>query len=496
MKSDPIDIKGLDKGPTLLYFSDLEVRSMPGIESTIVRTVILGTVLPWVVIIILIVAISAREGKPLADPKRFQVVVLGDIGRSPRMQYHALSLAKHGGMVDLIGYDDSALHPDILAAHNIVIRPLKPPPLFLKTEDRRLFLIYGPLKVLFQVWTLLLVLSFKTKHSGYILVQNPPSIPVLAVAHVVCFVRNSRLIIDWHNFGYSILALKLGKSSQLVRISKVYERVLSWNAYGHFCVTDAMAKQLVRGYGLTTPVIPLHDRPASIFQVLDPQQRSQFLQFLPQLGICEQTTVDSIKSGKTKVIVSSTSWTPDEDFSILLNALIEYSDRANQGESKTKILAVITGKGPKRATFEGQVRHHEQAGNLKRVIIKTTYLDDISDYAKLLGVADLGISLHTSSSGVDLPMKVVDMFGAGLPVAGWGDFEAWPELVTEGQNGRSFRDSRGLQKILTELFCGDPQPLKKLKAGAVKEGERRWDDEWDPIAGKLFGLTQTSTRTY
>jgi beta-1,4-mannosyltransferase len=33
-----------------------------------------------------------------------QIVVLGDIGRSPRMQYHALSIAKHGGRVFLIGY--------------------------------------------------------------------------------------------------------------------------------------------------------------------------------------------------------------------------------------------------------------------------------------------------------------------------------------------------------------------------------------------------------
>lgn len=33
-----------------------------------------------------------------------QVLVLGDIGRSPRMQYHALSLAKHGGKVDIIGF--------------------------------------------------------------------------------------------------------------------------------------------------------------------------------------------------------------------------------------------------------------------------------------------------------------------------------------------------------------------------------------------------------
>ena len=35
---------------------------------------------------------------------RVQVVVLGDVGRSPRIQYHALSIAKNGGLVDLIGY--------------------------------------------------------------------------------------------------------------------------------------------------------------------------------------------------------------------------------------------------------------------------------------------------------------------------------------------------------------------------------------------------------
>jgi beta-1,4-mannosyltransferase len=57
------------------------------------------------------VPIKMKDG---SEPLQFkqgrtvQVVVLGDIGRSPRMQYHALSIAKHGGRVFLIGYQGTS----------------------------------------------------------------------------------------------------------------------------------------------------------------------------------------------------------------------------------------------------------------------------------------------------------------------------------------------------------------------------------------------------
>jgi beta-1,4-mannosyltransferase len=48
-----------------------------------------------------------QESRTSENEKKFktsvQIVVLGDIGRSPRMEYHALSIAKNGGRVDIIG---------------------------------------------------------------------------------------------------------------------------------------------------------------------------------------------------------------------------------------------------------------------------------------------------------------------------------------------------------------------------------------------------------
>lgn len=58
---------------------------------------------------------SDTQQNELSEPKaRVQILVLGDIGRSPRMQYHALSIAKHAGQVDIIGYHGE-LWMDILS---------------------------------------------------------------------------------------------------------------------------------------------------------------------------------------------------------------------------------------------------------------------------------------------------------------------------------------------------------------------------------------------
>lgn len=62
------------------------------------------------------------------------VVVLGDIGRSPRMQYHAYSLAREGYNVDIVGYGGSNPIRGIQEHPNVMIRHLKPVPDFYKCK--------------------------------------------------------------------------------------------------------------------------------------------------------------------------------------------------------------------------------------------------------------------------------------------------------------------------------------------------------------------------
>jgi len=120
------------------------------------------------------------------------------------------------------------------------------------------------------------------------------------------------------------------------------------------------------------------------------------------------------------LLVTSTSYTPDEDLSILLKALTIYEQTALSSSSSPtllpKIVMLVTGKGFGKNSFENQIKSLESQKKLGKIVeIKTIWLE-LKDYPKFLGSCDFGISLHSSTSGVDLPMKIVDMFGCELPV--------------------------------------------------------------------------------
>ncbi|EPQ64753.1 Bgt-1150 [Blumeria graminis f. sp. tritici] len=426
---------------------------------------------------------ASRKASSNTPEISVQVLVLGDIGRSPRMQYHAMSIAKHGGQVEIIGYLDSTVHPELVASPRVTIIPIPQPPRALGFSWIP-FVIAGPLKVLWQLFVLSYALSYRTKPTRWLLVQNPPAIPTLLIALFICFVRNTHLIIDWHNYGWSILAGTKGPKHPFVQMHKYYESTLgNWAPTANFTVSDAMRRQLKSPpYNICTPILTLHDRPPDIFQPIECiEARKAFLKHLPETA----THAQDIISGDTKLLVSSTSWTPDEDLNLLLEALCSYAASQRQLPS---VLVVITGKGPQKQDYIDRIKILTSTGKLQNITIRTAWFS-IESYASLLSVADLGVCLHMSSSGVDLPMKVVDMFGAGLPVVGYDAYESWQELVREGENGRGFHTSEALSSILQELFSEkDGSQLAALRRGALEEGKKRWDDTWNEVAGRVMGL--------
>lgn len=107
----------------------------------------------------------------------------------------------------------------------------------------------------------------------------------------------------------------------------------------------------------------------------------------------------------------------------------------------------------------------ESKSNWTKISVTAVWLE-ADDYPVLLSLCDLGVCLHYSSSGLDLPMKVVDMFGAGIPVLAI-NYETLGELLKHNQNGLIFDSAEHLASQLIDLV-NNPETLKKLKQGALK----------------------------
>ncbi|XP_053411748.1 chitobiosyldiphosphodolichol beta-mannosyltransferase [Nycticebus coucang] len=437
---------------------------------------------------LLVVGSWKRWGRGRAA-RHVLVVVLGDVGRSPRMQYHALSLAKHGFSVTLLGFCNSKPHNELLQNDRIRIVRL--------TELQSLavgppVLQYG-VKVVFQAVHLLWMLMWR-EPAAYIFLQNPPGLPSIAICWFVGCLCGSKLIIDWHNYGYSIMGLVHGHNHPLVLLAKWYERLFGRLSHMNLCVTSAMQEDLAENWCIRA--VTVYDKPAAFFKEtpLDLQhqlymklgrtyapfrarsdpvdlatERSAFTERDAQSG-----TVTRL-CGRPALLVSSTSWTEDEDFSILLVALERFEQLILDGNSLPSLVCVITGKGPLKDHYSRLIGQK----CFQHIQICTPWLE-AEDYPLLLGSADLGVCLHKSSSGLDLPMKVVDMFGCCLPVCAV-NFKCLHELVKHEENGLIFEDSGQLAAQLQMLFSKFPDPAGKLnqfRKNLCQSEHLRWDESW------------------
>lgn len=460
------------------------------------------------------------------------VIVLGDSGRSPRMQFHASSLASLSEVsrVSLIGYSGEACNETVTGDPKIRDCRLDAST-FKSIEFLRIYssLVHAVFKGILLVLSLIrLLFSVAGKYTdtngnlqesipiSFIIIQNPPAIPVvlatllyriLVYILAICTFSNPvhqafTICIDWHNLGFTLYYDKYKPTHLLVRISYHLEHLMAKVSDLNFCVSAAMRKWLLLNYGIASTVF--YDRPPkSVFQKFNspindaPDKvgdhdgstdmrntvgdedymsigcvpldvRHELLlklnltdDFLfPSLTHCMHSTTDSAnheheqdmdtvmtevtvqtfrhrdtgavcaRQDRAVLLLSSTSWTPDEDFRLLTKALINLdksiakrrgseSPRKKRDHSRhlldqrvsnvaTRVVVVITGKGPMKEQFMAEWKESQQPGSptkLRYISLITVWLET-GDYPLMVGCADMGICLHTSSSGVDLPMKV------------------------------------------------------------------------------------------
>lgn len=469
------------------------------------------------------------------------VVVLGDLARSPRMQYHCISLSKNNYDVTVIasggGPSGDKACERLETSTNIRQQ------LTADTINFKKFLPSVLAYIIKPIWQALIltIQLLITPVPHVIIVQNPPSVPTLPIMYIYTRLVRSRLIIDWHNYGFSILSLSLKRDSLFVRLMKLIEVYFGRLADAGLCVSEAMQHDLMENFQITYPVYVLYDKPPSHFKPLSVRKKHDFfMQVQNDIPIFKSKTDDWYgrdkippehqetrftitdrtppynvipRPDRPAIILSSTSWTEDEDFGLLLAALKHYDEAVSNQygldyEGTTvdvidnwlpELVCVITGKGPLKSFYEEKIKQFR----FEHIKIVLPWLS-AEDYAKMVGSCDLGISLHSSSSGVDLPMKVVDLFGCGVPVLAYS-YKAINELVVEDFYGQTFQDSIDLFMKLTELLkhfrrvdrADDKTaltPIEQYKKNITRHFlKSRWETNWKQVAKPLLDKLSEQT---
>jgi len=389
------------------------------------------------------------------------------------MLYHARALAASGVDVELVGFEGTPLPKAIADEPRISVRRLNPATLRLRgVFSGATYAVAGLLdaaRLSLRLWRILR----RLEKPDLVLVQNPPAFPTLFVTWFTLRGRGVRFVIDWHNLGYTLLRLRLGRWHPAVRLARWFERRDARRVDANLCVSRSLAAFLESRFGVQQARV-LYDRPASAFVPMERGERERLRQAL--------FTRFGVHTDPVGFIVCPTSWTEDEDFDLVIDAVPLLDERirgweaAGAGRRFPNIVILVTGDGSRRAEFERRF-----AGlPARRIQLRARWLEP-EDYPKVVGSADLGLCLHRSSSGLDIPMKVADLFGAGVPVCALDYGIGLGERVRHGDNGFLFSTARQLADVLFDLFETFPKDqsmLDRLRAGARKSARPTWEEGW------------------
>jgi len=384
------------------------------------------------------------------------------------MQYHAYALAVSGVKVDFVGFAGSGLPSALRDRSDITLHAVPDVP---AEEVGPLFAARAAWRALRQMGRMRAALA-RIDATDLVLAQTPPSVPSALLAWRLARRRGARLVFDWHNLGWTLFAMKSPRGAGVLRAVETWA---GKRGDAHLCVSRAMQDHLSSWIGRDAAV--LYDRAPGWFGDPDPARiRELRARVFAQARMADRDGA--------ALLVSPTSFTPDEDLDMLIDAadLIE-AQRAVLPRGFPPLLMLASGAGQGRGDFEARAAARPRDALVK---VRTAWVE-ADDYPALLAAADAGVCTHRSSSGFDLPMKVADMFGAGVPVIAVG-YPALAERVRDGENGVLFADAAGLARTWRTLFApgAGPAMLARLRAASAAAGQERWLEGWRKEAAPVL----------
>jgi beta-1,4-mannosyltransferase len=402
------------------------------------------------------------------NARRAVVIVQGDLGRSPRMQYHAFALAVNGLQVDFVGMAGSGLPAALRDRANLAVHAIDDLP---AAEPGPWVTLRAAARAFRQAVRFRSALR-RIGEADIVLVQTPPSVPAAILGWRLARRRRARFVLDWHNLGWTLFALKAGRRG--TALLRAIEHWIGRRADAHLAVSRAMAAGVLEATGGRAAVV--YDRAPDWFGSPDADRcRRVRARLFAQSGVAD--------ANGAVLVVSPTSYTADESLDLLIDAadLIE-AQRAVLPKGFPRMLVLATGAGPGRGAFEARAAARPRDAF---VTVRTAWVE-ADDYPALLACADAGVCTHDSSSGLDLPMKIADMFGVGLPVVALA-YPALAERLRDGENGALFTGADGLARAWRTLFApSGAEALAALRRASAAAGQDRWLDGWNRDAKPIL----------
>ena len=192
------------------------------------------------------------------------------------------------------------------------------------------------------------------------------------------------------------------------------------------------------------------------------------------------TTSEAIRDSGVPLVVCPTSWGADEDFDLFARSARARGLHPGQRSEVRQALRAPHRNRELRGAFEARLARRQ----FTHIAVRVATIDSHAAIAK----ADIGLCLHQSASGLDLPLVLSDLRAAGVPACVYDYAPVLTEVLTDGREGVRFGEPGELMALLVAVATNDSSdsPLARSRAWLAAHPAETWEDQWQKTMGRSF----------